>query len=307
MKYCVIEIGSNGIKLEKFNIQDGTVNNRRKETFQVDAFSMLENYNNASQSELIRFAENLLKLHISVKAQGYKVFLFGTEFCRSLEKYVPDFWKKYNLRVQVLSGEAEAKYIFLANKSRGYINKEECSLLIDIGNGSTEICNQIDIGKSSFMSIPIGAKILCQKLLENEEEFLNTIQDIFSNKNIPSELEYSNLVLTGGLFSKVSWIINRESDYHRYDSRTINGKYLNQDDVSIFNDRASELISGNKIKDLQLYVDKTELNDWKHWHAVIAGRILDYLHNNKKIKLVRYSEETVRSGVIQYIARNIKK
>ncbi len=307
MKYCVVEIGSNGIKLEKFNIFDGAVNNRRKEAFQVDMFSMLESYDNGSPSELISFAENLVKLTISVRSGGYRVFLFGTEFCRLLEKRLPGFWKKYNLKVQVLSGEAEAKYIFFANISKGYIEKEENSLLIDIGNGSTEICSQLETGKNSFISEPIGAKVLCQKFLDDEQDFLNAIQNIFSNENISPDCKYHQLVVTGGLFSKVAWIINREPDYRRYDSRVINGKYINQEDVSIFNVRALELIRNNRVQELQQYVDKTEINDWKHWHAVIAGKILDYLHSSKKIELVRYSEETVRSGVIMYIARSVKK
>lgn len=182
---AVIDIGSNSCKLliSKKETTTGKyieilkdiyitrLGDRIIETGKLSATSLKNTY-----TAIKKFKEVCYRLGVD------NIVAFATSAVREAsnsEEFIKKVKKEYNIDIDIISGEEEAKLSFLANSFE--FHSKICT--IDIGGGSTEISigegKNIDYSKS----FPIGVVKL------NDIYFKN---DIYTNENIKLSYQYLN-------------------------------------------------------------------------------------------------------------------
>ena len=171
-KLAAIDIGSNSIKLVVVDASAG------------DSFTIL-----ANEREVVRLGhETLVKKHLSESAirraveciKGYKMTAeeFGTEKivatatasvreADNSAEFIRVVEAETGVRVEVLSGEEEARLIGLA-AAQGCTAKRVASLNIDIGGGSTELSIFRDGAPVTLLSVKLGAVGLTERFLKSD-------------------------------------------------------------------------------------------------------------------------------------------
>lgn len=112
--------------------------------------------------------------------QVKKVFAFATSAIRSAEnglQFIEDVNEKFNIPVELISGDREAELIYYGVLQAGDLGMEK-SLILDIGGGSNELIianREIIFWKESF---PLGMARLLEKFNPSDPITVKEIQDI---------------------------------------------------------------------------------------------------------------------------------
>jgi len=128
-------------------------------------------------------------------------------------KILEDIKKQYDIKINVISGELEAKYMAEGLRVRGELDDDHAHLHMDIGGGSLEL-SMFDEGKFYFQeSLDVGTlRLLVDtrtgQLIPNHSRQLNLIDEIFKPKKVKDIAEgYEPSVLmihgTGGNFRRI--------------------------------------------------------------------------------------------------------
>ena len=184
MRLGVLDVGSNTVHLQVVDTHPGarpipTFN--YKEELRLTEFLQADNTIN---DEGIQTLRALIKKAVTqaeiVKVQ--ELLPFATSALREADNgsaIISDINKDFNIDLQVLSGEEEAKLTFLAAR-RWFGWSSGRLLVIDIGGGSLEIAVGVDEAPEVAVSLPLGAARLTQNFLTGDpftEKSIRNLRD----------------------------------------------------------------------------------------------------------------------------------
>ena len=179
MRLGVLDVGSNTVHLQVVDAAPGarpnpTVN--YKEEVRLAEYLSADGFLSAEGTRLLREAIRR-SLNEAKKVETEELLPFATSALREA-KNGPDIIAKINedfqIDLQVLSGEDEAKITFLAAR-RWYGWSSGRLLMVDIGGGSLELAVGVNEVPDVAVSLPLGASRLTKDHLED---------DPFSKKSI---------------------------------------------------------------------------------------------------------------------------
>ena len=110
----------------------------------------------------------------------------NTGFNSDISKIIEDINKEFDIDLQVLSGEDEARLTFLAVR-RWFGWSSGRLLVVDIGGGSLEIASGGDEAPDAATSLPLGAARLTKDFLQGDPFTTKSILKL--REHIESQLE----------------------------------------------------------------------------------------------------------------------
>ena len=133
------------------------------------------------------------------------LFAVGTNVLREARngsKFVARVQERLGLPIEVISGEEEALYSFLA-VTKDLRDLKKTILVIDVGGGSTEMILGRGGQIEQWVSLPLGAVRLTEQFIHSdpvEDRESETMEEAIREKfvNIPRALEPVAMVLVGG-------------------------------------------------------------------------------------------------------------
>ena len=189
MRLGVLDVGSNTVHLQVVDTSPGA---RPNPTFNYKEELKLTQY--ITEENLIS-DEGIEKLRSSIKraieqsasVQTQELLPFATSALREAsngEKIISSINKDFQIDLQVLTGEEEAKLTFLAAR-RWFGWSSGRLLVIDIGGGSLEMAAGVDESPEIATSLPLGAARLTKDFLKGDpytDKSLRTLRDHIENK-----------------------------------------------------------------------------------------------------------------------------
>ena len=189
MRLGVLDVGSNTVHLQVVDTSPGA---RPNPTFNYKEELRLTQYIN--EDNLVS-DEGIEKLRSSIKraieqsasVQTQELLPFATSALREAsngEKIISSINKDFNIDLQVLTGEEEAKLTFLAAR-RWFGWSSGRLLVIDIGGGSLEMAAGVDESPEIATSLPLGAARLTKDFLKGDpytDKSLRALRDHIENK-----------------------------------------------------------------------------------------------------------------------------
>ena len=253
MRLGVLDVGSNTVHLQVVDTHPGA---RPNPTFNHKVELRLTDYlteeNNISAegiAELRLAIKNAIVHSKSVKTE--ELLPFATSALREANngaEIIAAINKDFEIDLQVLTGEEEARLTFLAAR-RWFGWSSGRLLVIDIGGGSLEIASGIDEAPEVAVTLPLGASRLTKSHLQG---------DPFSAKSVRSLRDYIEAQLESVLPTLVR---HEDSDRAIATSKTLrtlarlcgdwyggNGKNITIDAIRKISTRLAEMDSEERTK-----------------------------------------------------------
>ena len=253
MRLGVLDVGSNTIHLQVVDTHPGA---RPNPTFNHKVELRLTEYltdeNNISAegiAELRLAIKNAIVHSKSVKTE--ELLPFATSALREANngaEIIADINKDFEIDLQVLTGEEEARLTFLAAR-RWFGWSSGRLLVIDIGGGSLEIASGIDEAPEVAVTLPLGASRLTKSHLQG---------DPFTAKSVRALRDYIETQLESVLPALVR---HEDSDRAIATSKTLrtlarlcgdwyggNGKNITIDAIRKISTRLAEMDSEERTK-----------------------------------------------------------
>ena len=253
MRLGVLDVGSNTIHLQVVDTHPGA---RPNPTFNHKVELRLTEYlteeNNISDegiSELRLAIKNAIVHSKSVKTE--ELLPFATSALREANngaEIIADINKDFEIDLQVLTGEEEARLTFLAAR-RWFGWSSGRLLVIDIGGGSLEIASGVDEAPEVAVTLPLGASRLTKSHLQG---------DPFTAKSVRALRDYIETQLESVLPTLVR---HEDSDRAIATSKTLrtlarlcgdwyggNGKNITIDAIRKISTRLAEMDSEERTK-----------------------------------------------------------
>ncbi|CAB4729680.1 MAG: Ppx/GppA family phosphatase [Actinobacteria bacterium] len=253
MRLGVLDVGSNTIHLQVVDTHPGA---RPNPTFNHKVELRLTEYltqeNNISQegiAELRLAIKNAIVHSKSVKTE--ELLPFATSALREANngaEIIAAINKDFEIDLQVLTGEEEARLTFLAAR-RWFGWSSGRLLVIDIGGGSLEIASGVDEAPEVAVTLPLGASRLTKSHLQG---------DPFTAKSVRSLRDYIEEQLESVLPNLVR---HEDSDRAIATSKTLrtlarlsgdwyggNGKNITIDAIRKISTRLAEMDSEERTK-----------------------------------------------------------
>jgi exopolyphosphatase/guanosine-5'-triphosphate,3'-diphosphate pyrophosphatase len=253
MRLGVLDVGSNTIHLQVVDTHPGARPNptfNHKEELRLTEY--LNEKNNISDEGIaaLRLAiKNAIAHSKSVKTE--ELLPFATSALREANngtEIITAINKDFEIDLQVLTGEEEAKLTFLAAR-RWFGWSSGRLLVIDIGGGSLEIASGIDESPEVAITLPLGASRLTKSHLQG---------DPFTAKSVRSLRYYIETQLESVLPTLVR---HEDSDRAIATSKTLrtlarlcgdwyggNGKNITIDAIRKISTRLAEMDSEERTK-----------------------------------------------------------
>ena len=172
MRLGVLDVGSNTVHLQVVDTHPGARPNptfNYKEELRLTEFLNPDNrINEAGIATLRATIKNSVTQARAVQVE--ELLPFATSALREAangEEIIASLNKDFEIDLQVLSGEDEAKLTFLAAR-RWFGWSSGRLLVVDIGGGSLEIGVGVDESPEVATSLPLGASRLTQKFLSGD-------------------------------------------------------------------------------------------------------------------------------------------
>ena len=172
MKLAAIDIGSNSIKLVVAEAAAGgdsfSLLAREKEVVRLGHETLTRGL--LSPGAIARAAETVGRFRAVAEARGSEsvtaIATASMRAARNAADFVAEVERRTGVRVEVLSGEEEARLI-------GVASAHGCSgglplVNVDIGGGSTEVSLMRDGEARELFSVPLGAVGLTEKFIESD-------------------------------------------------------------------------------------------------------------------------------------------
>ena len=253
MRLGVLDVGSNTIHLQVVDTHPGARPNptfNHKEELRLTEYLNEENNISDEGIAALRLAiKNAIAHSKSVKTE--ELLPFATSALREANngtEIIAAINKDFEIDLQVLTGEEEAKLTFLAAR-RWFGWSSGRLLVIDIGGGSLEIASGIDESPEVAVTLPLGASRLTKSHLQG---------DPFSAKSVRSLRDYIETQLESVLPTLVR---HEDSDRAIATSKTIrtlarlcgdwyggNGKNITIDAIRKISTRLAEMDSEERTK-----------------------------------------------------------
>ena len=300
MRLGVLDVGSNTVHLQVVDTHPGARPNptfNHKEELRLTEYLTAENKISEEGITALRSAiANAVKHSKNVKTE--ELLPFATSALREAAngaEIIAAINKDYEIDLQVLTGEEEAKLTFLAAR-RWFGWSSGRLLVIDIGGGSLEIASGVDESPEVAVTLPLGASRLTKSHLQG---------DPFTSKSVRSLRDYIENQLESVLPTLVH---HEESDRAIATSKTLrtlarlcgdwyggNGKIITLDAIRKISTRLAEMdseertklpgVSANRARQIvagafvtesvmrNLDLDKLEICPW----ALREGIVLKYM------------------------------
>ncbi|MDR3271889.1 MAG: exopolyphosphatase [Flavobacteriaceae bacterium] len=223
LTYAAIDIGSNAVRLlikTIYETSNGTVFNktslvRSPIRLGDDVFTQSK----ISEKTIQRLGDAMKAYHLLMNIYNVdKYRAFATSAMREAEnsdEMIRKVKKKSGIKIEVISGEEEAKIIF-SSELNEFLHSENCYLYVDVGGGSTEI-SLLNKGKVlASRSFPIGTvRILDNKIDESDLKKIVKpwVNEITKGKRV-------ELVGSGGNINYIFKMSRKE------DGKYLSGSYL---------------------------------------------------------------------------------
>jgi len=253
MRLGVLDVGSNTIHLQVVDTHPGARPNptfNHKEELRLTEYLTEENNISDEGITALRSAiENAIAHSKSVKTE--ELLPFATSALREANngsEIIAAINKDFEIDLQVLTGEEEAKLTFLAAR-RWFGWSSGRLLVIDIGGGSLEIASGIDESPEVAVTLPLGASRLTMSHLQG---------DPFTAKSVRSLRDYIENQLESVLPTLVR---HEDSDRAIATSKTLrtlarlcgdwyggNGKNITIDSIRKISTRLAEMDSEERTK-----------------------------------------------------------
>lgn len=161
MKFAVIDIGSNTVKLEIYNYKNGDLKQIGKQIEKCGIAS--HKTQGALDNEgIVLLVSALSRFRSICSSEGVTdVFAFATQSLRNIsnaDEVCKTIRKETALEIDIIPGEDEARLGFEAFCERGYTDGH--GILTDMGGGSTEITEFEGKNILSSVSLPFGSLYL---------------------------------------------------------------------------------------------------------------------------------------------------
>ena len=253
MRLGVLDVGSNTIHLQVVDTHPGARPNptfNHKEELRLTEYLTEENNISDEGITALRSAiENAIAHSKSVKTE--ELLPFATSALREANngsEIIAAINKDFEIDLQVLTGEEEAKLTFLAAR-RWFGWSSGRLLVIDIGGGSLEIASGIDESPEVAVTLPLGASRLTKSHLQG---------DPFTAKSVRALRDYIENQLESVLPALVR---HEDSDRAIATSKTLrtlarlcgdwyggNGKNITIDSIRKISTRLAEMDSEERTK-----------------------------------------------------------
>jgi exopolyphosphatase/guanosine-5'-triphosphate,3'-diphosphate pyrophosphatase len=253
MRLGVLDVGSNTIHLQVVDTHPGARPNptfNHKEELRLTEYLTEENNISDEGITALRSAiENAIAHSKSVKTE--ELLPFATSALREASngsEIIATINEDFEIDLQVLTGEEEAKLTFLAAR-RWFGWSSGRLLVIDIGGGSLEIASGIDESPEVAVTLPLGASRLTKSHLQG---------DPFTAKSVRALRDYIETQLESVLPTLVR---HEDSDRAIATSKTLrtlarlcgdwyggNGKNITIDSIRKISTRLAEMDSEERTK-----------------------------------------------------------
>jgi exopolyphosphatase / guanosine-5'-triphosphate,3'-diphosphate pyrophosphatase len=253
MRLGVLDVGSNTIHLQVVDTHPGARPNptfNHKEELRLTEYLTKENNISDEGITALRLAiKNAIAHSKSVKTE--ELLPFATSALREANngtEIIAAINKDFEIDLQVLTGEEEAKLTFLAAR-RWFGWSSGRLLVIDIGGGSLEIASGIDESPEVAVTLPLGASRLTKSHLQG---------DPFTAKSVRALRDYIETQLESVLPALVR---HEDSDRAIATSKTLrtlarlcgdwyggNGKNITIDAIRKISTRLAEMDSEERSK-----------------------------------------------------------
>ena len=253
MRLGVLDVGSNTIHLQVVDTHPGARPNptfNHKVELRLTEYLTEENNISAEGIAELRLAiKNAIVHSKSVKTE--ELLPFATSALREAKngpEIIADINKDFEIDLQVLTGEEEARLTFLAAR-RWFGWSSGRLLVIDIGGGSLEIASGIDEAQEVAVTLPLGASRLTKSHLQG---------DPFTPKSVRALRDYIETQLESVLPALVR---HEDSDRAIATSKTLrtlarlcgdwyggNGKNISIDAIRKISTRLAEMDSEERTK-----------------------------------------------------------
>jgi exopolyphosphatase/guanosine-5'-triphosphate,3'-diphosphate pyrophosphatase len=253
MRLGVLDVGSNTIHLQVVDTHPGARPNptfNHKVELRLTEYLTEENNISAEGITELRVAiKNAITHSKSVKTE--ELLPFATSALREANngaEIIADINKDFEIDLQVLTGEEEARLTFLAAR-RWFGWSSGRLLVIDIGGGSLEIASGIDEAPEVAVTLPLGASRLTKSHLQG---------DPFTAKSVSALRDYIETQLESVLPALVR---HEDSDRAIATSKTLrtlarlcgdwyggNGKNITIDAIRKISTRLAEMDSEERTK-----------------------------------------------------------
>lgn len=215
MKYAVIDIGSNTIRINLYSLNDNKYIKRLSKKNVAGLSSYISN-GIIVEKGIVKL-ERILKSYKEIidDFRVDKVFCFATAAVRSAKNnksIIKRMKKSTGITIELVSGKDEAKYSYVGLNT---VYKLSDGIIIDIGGGSTEVLvvkeNKVVYSKS----LPIGSLNLysnhVKKIFPTNEEIKNIKIEVDSFiKSLP-KYKFDTIHSIGGSMRAISNIIEEYS------------------------------------------------------------------------------------------------
>ncbi len=198
-RIAVIDLGSNSIRMSIFAVlKNGKIKTLKNYRSMVRLSEGMGDSLMLREEAMQRTIDAAREYKKIIDAEGVETVLaVATAAVRRAvngAEFVEEIYKKTGIRIEVIDGEKEAYYDFLAIRSLGI----EKGIICDIGGGSTELI-YISGEKESLpkaISIPVGSRVICEKFFKDGESVRATSQaeEFFSSE-----------------IGKVDWVLSAEN------------------------------------------------------------------------------------------------
>jgi exopolyphosphatase/guanosine-5'-triphosphate,3'-diphosphate pyrophosphatase len=249
----VLDVGSNTVHLQVVDTHPGArpnpTFNHKVELRLTDYLTEANNISAEGIAELRLAIKNAIVHSKSVKTE--ELLPFATSALREANngaEIIAAINKDFEIDLQVLTGEEEARLTFLAAR-RWFGWSSGRLLVIDIGGGSLEIASGIDEAPEVAVTLPLGASRLTKSHLQG---------DPFSAKSVRSLRDYIEAQLESVLPTLVR---HEDSDRAIATSKTLrtlarlcgdwyggNGKNITIDAIRKISTRLAEMDSEERTK-----------------------------------------------------------
>lgn len=260
MKICVIDIGTNSMRLLVSDFKDNKFMTRKKYVNTTRIGKGVDEFGYLTKDAIDNNVNALIEFKkICDENKCEQVYCIGTSALRdskNKEEFIKNAKEKTNIDVSVISGEEES-YLGFKGVLSG-VETSENILVIDIGGGSTEFI----VGNSKEIlfskSEDIGALRLTEKFFDdkfsNEESILN-MENFINNTiketiNIIKNYEIGKVVGIGGTITSVS-AINQELEVYSMEKIHNSEIYSNNIENIFDNLKNMTLDDKKKVKGLQ--------------------------------------------------------
>ena len=253
MRLGVLDVGSNTVHLQVVDTHPGARPNptyNHKEELRLTEYLDYENNISVEGITALRSAIESAIEH-SKKAKADELLPFATSALREASnggEIIATINKDFEIDLQVLTGEEEAKLTFLAAR-RWFGWSSGRLLVIDIGGGSLEIASGIDESPEVAVTLPLGASRLTKSHLQG---------DPFTAKSVRALRDY----IEGQLEVVLPTLVHHEaSDRAIATSKTLrtlarlcgdwyggNGKLITIDAIRKISTRLAEMDSDERTK-----------------------------------------------------------